>query len=244
MVPQFQVDETQKWKDLMGLLADESRRVYRAMVHEDPEFWSFFTQATPIAHISKLPIASRPVSRSGAQIGSVDDLRAIPWVFAWIQARYTVPGWFGFGAAIEALVDANPAVLAEFQEMYKHYLFFKAVVDNAQLELTRAQLDTAAQYAARCVPASLGKAFHARIAGEHARTVAWLQKITGQDHDLMVHAPVVRATVALRNPLVRPLSLLQVHLMNEAANSPDDLDVREALLLSITGIAAAMQSTG
>jgi phosphoenolpyruvate carboxylase len=141
-------------------------------------------------------------------------------------------------------VDANPAVLAEFQEMYKHYLFFKAVVDNAQLELTRAQLDTAAQYAARCVPASLGKAFHARIAGEHARTVAWLQKITGQDHDLMVHAPVVRATVALRNPLVRPLSLLQVHLMNEAANNPDDLDVREALLLSITGIAAAMQSTG
>jgi phosphoenolpyruvate carboxylase len=117
-------------------------------------------------------------------------------------------------------------------------------VDNAQLELTRAQLDTAAQYAARCVPESLGIAFHARISGEHARTVAWLQKITGQNHDLMVHAPVVRATVALRNPLVRPLSLLQVHLMNEAARNPDDLDVREALLLSITGIAAAMQSTG
>ena len=244
MVPQFQVDEPQQWKDLMGLLAAESRRVYRAMVHEDPEFWSFFTQATPIAHISKLPIASRPVSRSGAQIGSVDDLRAIPWVFAWIQARYTVPGWFGFGAAIEALVEQNPDVLSEFQDMYKHYLFFKAVVDNAQLELTRAQLDTAAQYAARCVPESLGTAFHKRISDEHSRTVTWLQKITGQNHDLMVHAPVVRATVALRNPLVRPLSLLQVHLMNEAARNPDDLDVREALLLSITGIAAAMQSTG
>ena len=86
MVPQFQVDEPQKWKDLMGLLATESRSVYRAMVHDDPEFWSFFTQATSIAHIPQLSFASRPMSRSGPQSGSCDDCRPIPVVFAWLQA--------------------------------------------------------------------------------------------------------------------------------------------------------------
>ena len=244
LVPDCHSEEDDAWSDMMDQLANESRRVYRDMVHDDPEFWSFFTQATPIAHISKLPIASRPVSRSGARIGSVDDLRAIPWVFAWIQARYTVAGWFGFGSAIEYVVSQSPEALPHLQDMYQRYRFFKAIVDNTQLELTRAQLSTAAQYAAQCVPRDLGDKFHSRIVDEHARTVAWLQKITLQDHNLMVHAPVVRATVELRNPLVRPLSLLQVHLMQQSLLDPENVDVKQAILLSITGIAAAMQSTG
>lgn len=236
--------EPESWKAALREMAAHSRSVYRAMVHEDPSFWTFFAQATPIAHISRLPIASRPVSRSGTAITTVDDLRAIPWVFAWIQSRYIVPGWYGLGSALQWYAADKTQRLAELQQMYRDYRFFRAVVDNAQLELTRTSLETAQHYAARVSPADLGAALHDRIAAEHSRTVDWLLKVTGQQERLMEHAPVVRATVALRNPLVVPLSLLQVALMDAADRDPSPDRWREPLLLSITGIAAAMQSTG
>jgi phosphoenolpyruvate carboxylase len=95
--------EPDAWLDPMREMAARSRAFYRAMVHDDPEFWLFYAQGTPIAHISRLPIASRPVSRSGKKLSSVDDMRAIPWVFAWIQSRYVVPGWYGLGSALESV---------------------------------------------------------------------------------------------------------------------------------------------
>lgn len=236
--------EPESWKAALRDMAAHSRRDYRRMVHDDPSFWTYFAQATPIAHISRLPIASRPVSRSGTAITTVDDLRAIPWVFAWIQARTIVPGWYGLGSALEWFAGEKPERLAELQRMYRDYRFFRAVVDNAQLELTRTSLETARHYADRVSPAELGKSIHGTICAEHGRTVAWLLKVTGQETRLMEHAPVVRATVALRNPLVVPLSLLQVALMDASDRDAEPERWREPLLLSITGIAAAMQSTG
>jgi phosphoenolpyruvate carboxylase len=241
------------WVDAMRIMAAASRDFYRAMVHDDPDFWLFYAQATPIAHISRLPIASRPVSRSGKRLSSVDDLRAIPWVFAWIQSRYVLPGWYGLGAALEAFVGDGTGASerkAQLQAMYRDWLFFRTVLDNAQLELARANLDTAARYAARVRPAELGQKFHASIAAEYSRTRAWVLSVTAQD-ELLGHASAVRSTILLRNPAVVPLSLLQTALMDandaRAAANPGaegDPDLREALLLSITGIAAAMQSTG
>ncbi len=215
-----------------------------AVIHEDPTFWPFFARATPIAHISRLPIASRPVSRSGSAISSVDDLRAIPWVFAWIQSRYIVPGWFGLGSALEWFAGDDPAREQTLCDLYRDYSFFRAVIDNSQLELTRTVLATARHYADRVEPVELGERFHRTLAEEYARTVDWVKRITGQEDRLMRHAPVVRATVALRNPLVVPLSLMQVGLMNRADQAEDPAAWQEAILLSITGIAAAMQSTG
>ena len=241
--------EPELWLKSLAGMAHESREVYRKMVHDDPDFWVFFAQATPIKHISRLPIASRPVSRSGKKLSSVDDLRAIPWVFAWIQSRYVVPGWFGLGSALEWFAGEAPENAALLQTMYQNFRFFKAVIDNAQLELIRAHLPTAARYAARVDPPELGERFHNHIAGELRKTREWVLRITNQD-ELLGHAPVVRATVHLRNPAVIPLSLLQVALMEaeEKAVGPDaDLSKspwREAILLSITGVAAAMQSTG
>ena len=241
--------EPEKWLQSLREMAYQSREVYRKMVHDDPDFWVFFAQATPIKHISRLPIASRPVSRSGKKLGSVDDLRAIPWVFAWIQSRYVVPGWFGLGSALEWFAEQNADNLALLQTMYQNFRFFKAVVDNAQLELVRAHLPTAARYAARVDPPEIGEKFHNHIAGELQKTREWVLRITNQD-ELLGHAPVVRATVHLRNPAVIPLSLLQVALMDAEENAlGPDADLanspwREAILLSITGVAAAMQSTG
>ena len=243
--------ESPEWDAAMRGMAAFSRGIYRQMVHEDPNFWVFFAQATPIKHISRLPIASRPVSRSGKKLGSVDDLRAIPWVFAWIQSRYVVPGWYGLGSALADFADNTPDGLERLRTLYREWLFFRAVIDNAQLELTRAHPPTSAWYAARTEPPALGATFHTLITDELARTIEWTLKVTEQK-ELLGHANVVRSTVELRNPAVIPISLLQVALMNAEDRDNGGIDAplaensrwREAILLSITGIAAAMQSTG
>jgi phosphoenolpyruvate carboxylase len=144
----------------MAELSAISRRQYRALVHEDPDFWPFYTQATPISHISRLPIASRPVSRSGKALTSVDDLRAIPWVFAWVQSRYLLPGWYGLGAALDEYAGNDESRLATLQTMYAEWPFFRTMLDSAQLELLRAHLPTATWYAQRVRPPELATRLH------------------------------------------------------------------------------------
>jgi phosphoenolpyruvate carboxylase len=235
--------EPAPWRDAMHAMANYSRDIYRAMVHDDPAFWEFYAEATPIKHISRLPIASRPVSRSGKKLSSVDDLRAIPWVFAWVQSRYVVPGWYGLGSGLEWFAGREPGNLDRLREMYRDWRFLRSVMDNAQLELVRAHLHTAAWYAGRTTDPAIGRTFHRLIAEEYERTREWVLRITEQK-ELMGHATVVRSTVDLRNPAVTPLSLLQVALMDAQEAEKGDPRWNEAILLSITGIAAAMQSTG
>jgi phosphoenolpyruvate carboxylase len=241
--------ESAAWHDAMTEMSARSREVYRALVYDDPDFWSFYAQATPIAHISRLPIASRPVFRPGKQIGGISDLRAIPWVFAWVQSRYVLPGWYGLGSALAWFIEQDPSHLTLLRQMYREWAFFKTVVDAAQLELVRAHLPTAALYAARVRPAKLGKRIHERIVEEFETTHRWLLEVTQQEA-LLNHAPAVRSTVELRNPAVTPLSVLQVALLRhwdahlEGRPEDENAEWREAILLSIAGIAAAMQSTG
>jgi len=239
----------QEWVRAMRAMAQTSQQVYRSLVYDDPEFWTFYAQATPIAHISRLPIASRPVYRPGGQIVGLHELRAIPWVFAWVQSRYVVPGWYGVGSALEWFAGESPDRLQMLREMYTKWTFFKTVIDNAQLELARAHMDTARWYARMVEPSHLGERFHARIAEEYERTVRWVLAVTG-GRSLLEDTDVVRRTVEFRSPLVAPLSRLQVALLDLWNRMAQDGHItareqwREALLLSITGIAAAMQSTG
>jgi phosphoenolpyruvate carboxylase len=235
------------WRVAMQEMAAHSLAVYRALVHDDPEFWPFYAQATPIKYISRLPIASRPASRS-RQLSSLDALRAIPWVFAWVQSRYVVPGWYGFGSALKTFAGSDGEKVELLTRMYREWLFFRMVVNNAQLELLRADLSTAAWYAARVQPAELGQRIHGRLAEEYGLSREWILRITEQE-DLLGHAPVVRRTVELRNPALRPLSKLQVALLDRLERDSEgeaqpSAEWQEAMLLSITGIAAAMQSTG
>lgn len=243
--PMITEQQRESWTDAMTTLAQYSQDAYRKLVHGNPEFWTFYTQATPIEAIALLPIASRPVFRPGKALDSLDALRAIPWNFAWVQSRYVLPGWFGLGTALQKFSeqDANRAVL---EDMAKNWPFFRSVISNAQLELVRAHLPTALSYAERVRPSEVGKKFHALISEEHERTKEMILTVTGQSH-LMEHAPVVRETVDVRNPAVKPINELQVFLMNRwetLSEAQQEGPWRDAVLQAIAGLAAAMQSTG
>lgn len=233
----------EKYAEVMSRLETRSRAAYRALVYEDDEFWDFYTQATPIEHISLLPIASRPVYRPGKALSGMEGLRAIPWNFAWVQSRTTLVGWYGMGTAMQEFLQDNGE--EQLREMYRSWPFFRAVVDNAQLELTRAHLPTARIYASRVKPPELGRRMQSLIESEYERTREAILRITGDDK-LLESAKVIRNTVAFRNPVLMPLNVMQVALMDMWAQSdkgaPDSW--RGAMLQTIAGIAAAMQSTG
>ena len=239
-------DAEARYAEVMGELEESSRATYRALVYDDSEFWAFYTQATPIEHISLLPIASRPVYRPGNALSGIDGLRAIPWNFAWVQSRTTLVGWYGLGTALEHYAGDDSNRLETLQTMYRNWPFFQTVVDNAQLELTRSHIPTARMYAARVQPQSLGDRIESTIEQEHERAVRMILKITGQSR-LMEKAKVVRNTVEFRSPAVMPLSILQVALMDRWPKLTEEEQAgvwREAMLQTIAGIAAAMQSTG
>ncbi len=236
------------WMSAMDGISERSREVYRALVYDEKQFWQFYTQATPVAHISRLPIASRPVFRPGKALVGLENIRAIPWVFAWVQSRYVVPGWYGVGSALEWFAGQSPENVKLLRKMYRDWAFFRTVVDNAQLELVRAHLPTAAWYARRVRPRALGDRMHARIQEEYDRTCRWVLEVT-QQKEVLENASAVRHTVRLRNPVTAPLSKLQLCLLTnwdaaEQASQEPDPAWRDAILLSIAGIAAAMQSTG
>lgn len=236
----------ERYGDTMRTLEEASRKSYCDLVYDDPDFWKFYTQATPIEHISLLPIASRPTFRPGKALAGIEGLRAIPWNFAWVQSRAVLVGWYGLGAALDAYVKEGPARLETLQTMYEKWPFFRTVIDNAALELVRAHLPTARMYAARVEPRSLGKRIEKLIEEEHARTSEMILKVSGQ-RNLLQNAAVVRRTVEFRNPCVMPLSVIQVALMDkwsDLSESEQEGTWREAMLQSIAGIAAAMQSTG
>jgi phosphoenolpyruvate carboxylase len=242
--PQVGHSREEQFGPLMGEMEECSRSVYRGFVYEDPGFWPFYTQATPISHISLLPIASRPVSRGGNAITGVAALRAIPWNFAWVQSRATLVGWFGMGSALQEQIEKGN--LDQLATMYREWPFFQSIVNNAQLELMRAHLPTARRYAARVKPQELGKRLEGVIEAEYRATRDAILALTGQS-ELMARARVVRNTIEFRNPMVEPLTKAQIWLMDrwEDLSEKEAEGVwREAMLQTIAGIAAAMQSTG
>lgn len=226
---------------LLKTIAETSMDAYRSLVHH-PDLWPWYISVTPIEQISQLPIASRPVSRSSAQEVAFEDLRAIPWVFAWTQARYIVPGWFGAGAGLSALVEDH---CVKLQRMYKQWPLFQAVVDSVQLEMKRARLEIAERYSRLPGVTKQGHRMHSLIAADYARTKEAILKITGQDA-ILDNSIVLAKSIALRNPYTDVLNLVQIELMKRSRQ--DNVDQRDrlthALLLSVNGIAAAMQSTG
>jgi phosphoenolpyruvate carboxylase len=222
---------------IMSDIARHSMEAYRKLV-DHPDFWEFYTGCSPIEHISRLPIASRPVSRSGGAVG-LDNLRAIPWVFAWTQTRYTVPGWYGLGSAIEQVTAADPKALSTMQRWYREWDFFRTVIDNAQQEMARARLVIAQRYAA-----TAEKSLHEAIVGEFTQCKKAIISITGQKQ-LLDNNPVIQRAIHARNPYTDVLNLLQIELMGRFRDGSDEEEaIRAALFLSINGIAAAMQSTG
>ena len=227
--------------ELMDEIAARSMDAYRALIANDV-LWDFYIRATPIEHISRIPIASRPVSRKAAAEVAFEDLRAIPWVFAWTQTRYNVPGWFGIGAALEPFIGDQHR-LNRLRELYQRWPFFRMVIGNAQREMARARLPLAQRYA-RLDPDS-GAVIHKTIAHDFRLARDAILRITGQQ-ELLDDDPVLQKSIALRNPYTDVLNLVQIELLRRyrAAGEAERIALRSLLFLSISGIAAAMQSTG
>jgi phosphoenolpyruvate carboxylase len=239
------VDKVSTSSDVAGLMdrfAAYAMEAYRDLIDDGTgPGWRWYTQVTPIEHVSRLPIASRPVSRGGGV--DFDSLRAIPWNFSWTQPRYIVPGWFGTGHALSRLLDEDPDRLDTFRTLYQDWSFFKTVLDSAQREMARARLSIAEQYDALN---DSGPSFHDTIQADYERAEEAILKITDQDA-LFDNNPVLKKSIRLRNPYTDVLNLLQVELMARYRAAEDESErdtLSQALLLSLNGIAAAMQSTG
>ncbi|MDP2498976.1 MAG: phosphoenolpyruvate carboxylase [Candidatus Palauibacterales bacterium] len=236
---------------LVAEIAERGMGAYRELI-EAEGFWRWYLEATPIRQISRLPLASRPASREGAEV-EFGALRAIPWNFAWTQTRHLVPGWFGTGRALGPLVD-DPEGLEACREMYRNWPFFAAVVDDAQREMARARLSMSRRYADLADPETPD--VHEWIEEEFERARAAVLRITEQD-ELLDNEPVIQRSIRLRNPYTDVLNLLQVELLRRHRSAAGGATEKEGereppaeealvgeILLSINGIAAAMQSTG
>jgi len=231
---------------LMNDIAQRSMMRYRKLI-DNESFWPWYTSVTPIEQISRLPIASRPVSRKSSSEVDFEGLRAIPWVFAWTQTRYIVPGWYGVGHALKRILDEDPELVSTLQEYYRQWNFFTAVVNNAQREMARARFDISELYSNIVAGSEEQKLpdFHEIISEDFQKARDAILQITGQN-DLLDNTPVIQKSITLRNPYTDVLNLLQIELMNRyrKSQSRENHDLRRALFLSINGIAAAMQSTG
>jgi phosphoenolpyruvate carboxylase len=233
---------------IMTELAGTSRAAYRALVHDDPGFASFFRDITPIRELSDLRLGSRPAARGRRDDApSVDSLRAIPWTFAWSQCRINLPGWYGLGHALEAYrVAHGDAGLEAIAWLARDWPFLSSLLDNAEMSLAKADMGVARLYAALATNAGDDRRWDA-IETEYRRTVALLGRVTGRER-LLDGAPVLQRAVALRNPYVDSLSELQVRLLARLRALPPDDPERGRVLrlvqLTVNGVAAGLQSTG
>lgn len=246
-------DASTEWTAAMDELSNTAFKAYRALVYDDPEFVKFFHATTPISELSELNIGSRPPKRTASD--RIQDLRAIPWVFSWMQSRYTLPGWYGVGTALEQYAGQSPAHLARLQQMYRSWPFFAAMLDNAQMSLAKADMDIASRYARLVKDEKLRERVFGEIRGEFELAVRMICGVTGQE-SLLDSSPVLQKSIRLRNPYVDPLSFLQVELLQRLRalptseeNEPETLrgrrrDLRAAVLLSVNGIAAGLKNTG
>ena len=220
---------------VMQTLSTDAFKAYRALVYETPGFTTFFRQMTPLAEISELKIGSRPASRTNSQ--RIEDLRAIPWVFSWAQARVMLPGWFGVG---QALCAADGGLLSEMLDAWP---FFRATMDNLEMVLSKSDMGIAARYLTLVEDQTAGAALFGRIRDMWTMTHERLLSITGQTRLLELH-PVLDASIRLRLPYIEPLNLLQVELLKRHRAGERDTRVREGIQLSINAIATALRNSG
>jgi phosphoenolpyruvate carboxylase len=225
----------QSWRDAMDLMATESARVYRGLVYDDPQFFEFFRQVTPIDVIERMQIGSRPSTRT--ERSGIAALRSIPWTHAWSQSRYMLPGWFGAGSALAKAV----ATLGweTLETMYARWYFFENLIDEIELSLARADLEIAALYEG--LVAEPLQRFIPIVRDEYSLTKDHVLRLKGCAR-LLDGEPTIQRSIRLRTPYIDPMHLVQVELLGRwRAGGREDRDLLAALLASVTGISQALQ---
>jgi phosphoenolpyruvate carboxylase len=232
-------DRRAVFEERMADMARRSAKAYRALVYEDPSFTEFFHSATPVDEISRLQLGSRPAKRKTSR--DIADLRAIPWVFSWTQARINLPAWYGLGTALASTADA--VGLDELRDMRRSWPFFSALLSNAEMACAKADLAIARRYAELCEDEEIRERVWSAIADEFERTTRLLARIDGGD-GLLSREPVLRDSIARRNPFVDPLSYVQIELLRRIRADGDDGELARASLHTLNGIASGLRNTG
>jgi phosphoenolpyruvate carboxylase len=227
-------------------ISQDSMRAYRALVYETPGFAEYFFDATPIREIAKLNIGSRPASRKANQ--KIEDLRAIPWGFSWGQCRLTLPGWFGFGSAVDEFLNHpkaadKKAALALLQKMYKDWPFFRTLLSNMDMALAKSDLALASRYSELVPDVKLRKKIFTAIEAEWNKTVDALNLVTGEKVRL-ANNPSLARSIRTRFPYIDPLHHLQIELARRYRAGKHDDRVQRGIHIAINGIAAGLRNTG
>ena len=229
------------WRAAMDSMSANAFQVYRGLVYETPAFIDFWQAATPLDEIKRLHIGSRPAART--QSSEVSRIRAIPWVFSWMQSRFNLPGWFGLGSALDSIKDSTL-----LRDMYQGWAFFKTMLDNTEMSLIKADMDIASLYVELVPDQAMATDIFGLIRAEYDRTHEAVLSISGHSN-LLDAEPITQHAVQLRNPYVDPLNYIQVEILRRLRALPDAESVeaqslREVVGLTINGIAAGLRNTG
>ncbi|KGX93090.1 phosphoenolpyruvate carboxylase [Pontibacillus halophilus JSM 076056 = DSM 19796] len=232
----------QSWEEAMEEIAKVSLEKYQSLVFGNKDFLTYFNEATPLNELSGLNIGSRPMKRKNN--AKFENLRAIPWVFAWTQNRHLLPAWYAAGSGLEAYANQSEEHLKRLQNMYNNWPFFRSTIDNLQMALMKADMQTAREYVNLLEDQSLGERIFNNIEEEYKRTERVLLAIS-LDESLLDQQKTIQESVRRRNPYVDPLNFLQVVLIDELRNVDEPTtELTTEVLLTISGIAAGLRNTG
>jgi phosphoenolpyruvate carboxylase len=238
---QSDAGEEAKWEAAMEEMSEKAFAFYRERIVDDPDVLTYFEEATPVRELEHARIGSRPARRSEAR--GLRDLRAIPWVFGWMQSRHVLPGWFGVGYALEQFAGTDPGRERLLQTMTKEFPFFSDFIGNVEIGMAKADLTIAHRYAGLVTDEGLRERVFGMIAEEFERTRRMILRVTGQK-ELLSSNPVLARSIRLRNPYVDPLSLIQFALLRRKQAGEESEDLNYALAATINGIAAGLRNTG
>jgi len=227
---------------IVEALSLDAYAAYRKLVYETPGFTDFFFAATPIREIAELNIGSRPSSRKASD--NIEDLRAIPWVFSWSLNRVLLPGWYGFGSAVQQFIQREGDTgLAQLQAMYHNWAFFRGLLSNMDMVLSKTDMGIASRYAELVPDEALRNKIFGTIEAEWQRTVDMLFAITGAS-TLLQDNPTLARSLTTRTPYIDPLNHLQVALLRRHRAGDDNEKVKRGIHLTINGIAAGLRNSG
>jgi phosphoenolpyruvate carboxylase len=231
-----------QWDGSMEEMSQDAYDYYRRHIVENPDVLEYFEQATPVNELENARMGSRPARRSESR--RLQDLRAIPWVFGWMQSRHAVPAWFGVGYAFERFAAKGPEQEKQLKEMMRSFVLFSDLVRNVEIAMAKADLTIARLYANMLVnDAGLRERVFTMLAEEFEHTKRMLLQITGQK-ELLEGNSVLSQSIKLRNPYVDPMSLIQVELLRRKRTGTNTEASNYALGATINGIAAGLHNTG
>ena len=233
--------EPQAYRAVLDKLSELAFQAYRGLVYETEGFNRYFRESTPVAEIAGLNIGSRPASRKPSD--RIEDLRAIPWVFSWAQCRLMLPGWFGFGSAVDSWLIDNPQGLEQLRRMYGNWPFFSTLLSNMDMVMAKADLTIASRYADLVSDKTIRDEIFGRIRAEFERTRGALLAIQ-QQGELLADNPLLRRSIRNRFPYMDPLNHLQVELLRRHRAGESDERIRRGIHLTINGIAAGLRNSG